>query len=286
MKRAELKISFAIVLLLLSVSTLISEEAVQFSPMFATGYYFFNSSRKPWNDARVRRALALLVPWEKIRTEDNYYAPTDVLILPFAGYESPEGISGQNEEEALKLLKAAGYANGKGLPAVKYVSYASETGDANLAILQEAWGTIGVTVENVVVPDAETIRDMRQDGFTMSFTSWIGDFADPVAFLLMWTSDSGLNESGYKSKEFDDLIARSMSEDGKTRIETLAEAEKKLLSDAPLIPLYHSISFNVIELESILGWYENPLDIHPFKAMSYGTPKARPYVALTPGVTQ
>jgi peptide/nickel transport system substrate-binding protein/oligopeptide transport system substrate-binding protein len=271
---------------MIDLDTLISEEAIHFSPMFATGYYFFNSSRKPWNDARIRRALTLLVPWEKIRTEDSYYAPTDVLILPFAGYESPGGISAQDEEEALKLLKDAGYPNGKGLPTVKHVSYASETGDANLAILQEAWEKIGITVENIIVPDDETIRDIRQDGFTISFTSWIGDFADPVAFLLMWTSDSGLNESGYKSKEFDALIARSMSEDGKARIATLAEAEEKLLSDAPLIPLYHSISFNVIELESILGWYENPLDIHPFKTLRYGTPKARPYVAMTERLTQ
>jgi len=261
------------------LDTLVATDAVQFSPMFATGYYFWNASRKPWNDARIRRALTLMVPWEQIRTEDNYYAPTDVLILPFAGYESPGGISERNEEEALALLKAANFPDGKGLPTVKFVSYASESGDANLAILQEAWKKIGITVENVVVPDEQTIRDVRQDGFTLSFTSWIGDFADPAAFLLMWTSDSGLNESGYKSKEYDALIDRSMSEDGKTRIATLAEAEAKLLSDAPLIPLYHSISFNIIDLEGILGWYENPLDIHPFKALSFGTPKARPYVA-------
>ena len=75
---------------MVDLDTLLTPDAIQFAPMFATGYYFWNASRKPWNDARVRRALSLLVPWEKIRTDDKYYAPTSVLVLPFAGYKSPE----------------------------------------------------------------------------------------------------------------------------------------------------------------------------------------------------
>ena len=70
-----------------------------------------------------------------------------------------------------------------------------------------------------------------------------------------------------------------MTEDGKTRLATLAEAEGKLLSDAPVLPLYHSVSFNVLDLNAVTGWYQNPLDVHPFKSMGFGTPKARPYVA-------
>jgi len=266
-----------------NLDTLLTPDAIQFSPMFATGYYFWNTSLKPWNDPRIRRALSLLVPWEKIRTEDKYYAPTSVLILPFAGYKSPDGINKTDEAEALRLLAAAGHAKGKGLPPIKFVSYESKLHDENLDIMAEAWKKVGLSIERVVVPNGATIRDIRQKGFTLSFTSWIGDFADPAAFLLMWTSDSGLNEAGYKSRAYDNLIARSMTEEGTTRLTTLAEAEGTLLSDAPLMPLYHSISFNVIDLESITGWYQNPLDVHPFKTMGFGVRKAKPYVASTQG---
>jgi len=266
------------------VDSLLATDAIQFAPMFATGYYFWNASRRPWNDARVRRALALLIPWDKIRTADSYYAPTSVLVLPFAGYESPEGISERNEAEALRLLEKAGYPEGKGLPALRFVAYESDTHDANIAVMEEAWKRVGLSVERVSVPDGTAIRDVRQEGYTMSFTSWIGDFADPAAFLLMWTGDSGLNESGYRSREYDALISRSMNEDGQARLATLAQAEAKLLSDAPLLPLYQSISFNVIDTESITGWYNNPLDMHPFKALGFGSPKARQYVAVSEGV--
>ncbi|HPE88668.1 MAG TPA: peptide ABC transporter substrate-binding protein [Spirochaetales bacterium] len=265
------------------LDALVSTDSVQFAPMFATGYYFWNSSRRPWNDARLRRALALLVPWDRIRTEDNYYAPTSSLVLPFAGYESPAGIDGRDEEEAMRLLAQAGHPGGESLPALRFVYYESETHEANLAVIEEAWGAVGVRVERVRVPSGETIRDYRQEGYELSFTSWIGDFADPAAFLLMWTADSGLNEGGYRSREYDALMARSMEEDGKARLATLAQAEAKLLSDAPLLPLYHSVSFNVIDLDAVTGWFQNPLDIHPFKSMGFGAPKARPYVALAGG---
>jgi oligopeptide transport system substrate-binding protein len=264
---------------MVDLDTLVDTDSIQSAPMFATGYYFWNASRKPWKDARVRRALSLLIPWEQIRTGDKYYAPTSVLVLPFSGYESPPGIDGKNEKEALDLLSKAGFPEGKGLPPVRFVAYKSESNESNLKIISEAWQRVGVTVETVEVPDGASARDIRQEGYTISFTSWIGDFADPAAFLLMWTSDSGLNEGGYKSLEFDKLVARSMTEDGKLRLSTLAEAEAKLLNDAPLLPLYHSVSFNVLDPNALAGWFQNPLDIHPFKALSFGTPKARPFVA-------
>lgn len=268
---------------MVDLDALVGTDAIRSAPMFATGYYFWNASRRPWNDARVRRALALLVPWERIRTEDNYYSPTSTLVLPFAGYKSPKGIERADEEEAKRLLAAAGFPGGKGLPPVKFVVHSSETQDANAAVIAEAWAKVGVSIERVEVPEGASARELRQKGFSLSFTSWIGDFADPVAFLFMWTGDSGLNESGYKSKEFDRLIDRSMGEEGPARYSTLAEAEAKLLADAPILPLYHSVSFNVIDADAVLGWYDNPLDIHPFKAMSFGGPKARPNVALLAG---
>lgn len=255
-------------------------DCIQFSPMFATGYYFWNCAIKPWDNAHVRRALALLIPWDKIRTDANYFAPTGRLVLPFAGYESPEGIVQQDESEAMQLLKDAGYPLGEGLPSVRFISYESASNDANIAIIAEAWKEVGIELEHIVVPSGDSIRDIRQKGYELSFTSWIGDFADPAAFLLMWTSDSGLNEGGYVSTEFDALISRSMNEDGKERLETLAKAEDTLLSEAPLLPLYHSISFNIIDIQAITGWHQNPLDIHPFKAMGFGIPKARPYVVM------
>ncbi|TFG84016.1 MAG: peptide ABC transporter substrate-binding protein [Spirochaetales bacterium] len=253
---------------------------IQYAPSFGTGYYFWNALRKPWNDARVRKALALLVPWERIRTSDNYYSPTSTLVLPFAGYESPVGIESADVDAAKSLLSAAGFSDPASLPVIKLLIPDTPTHQANAAIMTEAWNALGIRTEISIPADNESIRELRQKGFTLSFTSWIGDFADPAAFLLMWTSDSTLNEAGYKSKEYDDLVRRSMNEEGVVRMATLAAAEAMLLADAAVLPIYHSLSFDVIDTTAINGWFINPMDVHPFKSLSFGTPKANPNVAM------
>jgi peptide/nickel transport system substrate-binding protein/oligopeptide transport system substrate-binding protein len=263
--------------------SLASLDDIQYAPSFGTGYYFWNASKRPWSDARVRRALALLIPWEKIRTEDKYYAPTSRLIYPFSGYVSPGGIEKADLQEAQRLLAAAGYRDPAKLPGALLILPDTPTHNANAAIIAEAWAALGIATELRHPGPDDNIRELRKQGFSLSFTSWIGDFADPAAFLLMWTSDSSLNEASYKSKEYDELVRRSSSEDGSARMASLARAEAKLLADAAVLPVYHSLSFDVIDTGFIKGWYINPMDVHPFKALSFGTPKARPLVARTTG---
>ncbi len=247
------------------------QETIQFAPMFATSYYIWNCARKPWNDGRVRKALALLVPWEKIRNKENSYSPTANLILPFAGYENVTGIEKTDKEAALKLLEEAGFAEPSTLPPLVILipDYPSQVKTAG--IMLEAWVAAGIDVSLEKVPGADFGRQSRQKPYTLSFASWIGDFADPVAFLQMWTSDSSLNETAYKNSEFDKLIEKSMPQDGKERLATLAAAEAMLLLDAALMPTNFVSSFNIIDMEYINGWSINPLDIHPFKTISFGS---------------
>lgn len=264
---------------MVDTDALLATSDIQYAPSFGTGYYLWDSGTGPWNDARVRRALALLLPWERIRSEDTYYAPTSTLILPFSGYQSPAGIDSAQPDEAQKLLAEAGYADPSTLPTVRMVVPDTDSHDANARLMADAWAEYGIASEIVHPEEDLPIRDLRKSGFSLSFTSWIGDFADPAAFLLMWTSDSSLNESRYSNPEYDALLRRSMSEEGAARMATMAKAEALLLSEAAVLPVYHTLSFDVVDTEAVLGWFLNPMDIHPFKALSFGTPKARANVA-------
>lgn len=265
-----------------NIDSLLVPEDIQYAPMFGTGYFFWNSGRSPWKDSRVRRALALLVPWSEIRNAEDYYTPTATLILPFEGYESPTGIIQPNAAEAMALLKAAGFADPKRLPPIRVVVQAGGSVEKALGIMEEAWAEYGIRVEKVPVDSYGNMREVRQDGFDLSFTGWIGDFADPAAFLLMWQSDSNLNDGAYKSKEYDALVRSSMEAEGSARMRILEKAEAMLLDQAVVMPVYHSLSFNVIDIASISGWYSNPMDIHPFKTMAFIGATALPTVALVP----
>lgn len=61
------------------------------------------------------------------------------------------------------------------------------------------------------------------------------------------------------------MVRESNSESGITRYKELATAEQHLLDSAIVLPVSHSPSINVIDLDVVGGWYPNPLDVHPFK---------------------
>jgi peptide/nickel transport system substrate-binding protein/oligopeptide transport system substrate-binding protein len=114
----------------------------------------------------------------------------------------------------------------------------------------------------------------------VGFSTWIGDFADPYTFLQMWRRDSNLNDAQYNDAEYEARMEKSMREEGRTRWQTLAEAETLLLSRGTVLPISYSPAINIVDTEEIEGWYPNVLDIHPFKYMAFKNLRPLPGVAL------
>ena len=253
---------------------------IQFNVKFATHYYFIRSEEAPFDDKRVRRAMALVLPWEELRSW--YFLPAETLIFPLSGYPAVQGISEPDYEEALSLMADAGFENGEGVPEV--VIRITPSGDAArvASLMANAWKTVlNFDVRIEVVPFESYFDSLREGGFTVASITWIGDFADPYAFLQMWKSDSNLNDALFNDSEFDALIQRSMYEEGSARFETLAQAEQLLIDRGAVFPLAFSPALNIIDLREIEGWFPNALDIHPFKYMSFRVFRPLPGVAMS-----
>jgi len=182
----------------MDLDSLLNRDSIQANPMFATHYWFFSCKSAPWSDPSVRRALALLAPWDEIRSREFYLIPATSLVLPVEGYKAPKGIQKQNPEEALSLLEKAGFPKGAGLPALRLLI---PEGDGALRIadlLGKTWKeAIGLDVRIESLPSSRFYGGIRNSTWDMTLNSWIGDFADPLAFLQMWIGDSSLNDSGY-----------------------------------------------------------------------------------------
>lgn len=260
------------------------ESAIQVFPTYSTHYWFFNARESPWNDARVRRALALLLPWQNLRSRDIYRLPATTLVLPLPGYSKTRGIEAADRKEALRLLEEAGYPEGKGLPPMEIV-YADFERPRTLAqAFREAWSReLGIEVRLKPVSMQRYMdfltRDAKQGGFTLAHETWIGDFADPEAFLQMWAPDSPLNSAGFRDQRYQELLEKSYDAEGDRRMALLAEAETYLLQNAACLPIYHNFAASVIDTDYVLGWYQNALDIHPYKYLRFGTPSISPNVA-------
>lgn len=256
-----------------NVDQLSNQESVVVNPLFATSYFFFSARKQAYADPGVRRALALLFPWSAIRSQEYMYLPTTSLVPNIGNYPEVQGIEEQNTEEALEMLDEYGYPEGEGLPEIKIALPAGEEalriGNHMKAAIEEHLVT---EVEIEQYPFHQYYEVLKQEPFTIGTLTWIGDFADPLTFLQMWTSDSSLNLSAYSDSEYDELIIESMRQELENRFETLAEAEKHLLRGAIVMPVKNSPAFNVIDLDNIEGWFPNPLDIHPFKYLGYAQP--------------
>jgi len=59
----------------------------------------------------------------------------------------------------------------------------------------------------------------------------------------------------------------------------LSQAETQLLQSAACLPIYHNFAASVIDTDYIQGWYQNALDVHPYKYLRFGTPSISPNVA-------
>ena len=258
--------------------------AIVVNPLFATSYFYFRANKAPWNNQDVRRALALLLPWSEIRQKSDLYIPAATLVPKISSYPEVTGIDKADPAEALTLLTKAGFPAGSGLPTIT-ILIPDDPESARIAgIMSSTWKkTLNATVDVKTLPFSEYYNSLETASYTMATTTWIADFADPLALLQMWTADSNLNSGDYRNTSYDDLIKKSMGEAEDQRYKTLGDAEALLLQGAEVLPIDHSPALNLIDLHEIEGWFPNALDIHPFKYLAYRTPGPIPGAVFAPG---
>ncbi|MFP4180198.1 MAG: peptide ABC transporter substrate-binding protein [Spirochaetaceae bacterium] len=256
-----------------SYSEIADRDAIVVNELFSTSYYFFSSKEPPYDNPAVRRALALLIPWEEVRSSDYMNLPTSTLVPQIGSYPEVEGIMEKDEERALELLDEEGFSGGNGLPEIKILIPEGEESRRIAEEMKKGWEEVLDISVRIEEDSFHSYYDnLKESSFTIGTLTWIGDFADPLTFLDMWTGDSNLNIAGYHRPEYDELISKSLRESGSERYETMAEAEKLLLTGAVVLPIKHSPAFNIIDTDVVEGWFPNPLDIHPFKYIRFGMP--------------
>jgi oligopeptide transport system substrate-binding protein len=267
---------------LINSEKLIASDKIEVFPMFGTTYFFFACDQAPWSDWRVRRGLALLVPWDQVRSKDLFAFPSERLIPSIPGYPDVKGIAAPQVDDGKKLLADAGFANGKGLPPLVVTLAKDSDAKKYVQIMADAWKKlIGLEVVIKEVDPDSIYGATRKRDFALAISTWIGDYADPLTFLQLWTSGSNLNDAHFSDAEYDTAVNDAVSIlDGKKRYRRLADAEQILLTKAAIIPLDHSPAINLINTNSIGGWFPNPLDVHPFKFLKFKSRATPPGIAM------
>ena len=250
---------------------------IHITPMFATEFFYFKTNTAPCNNQTLREALLAALPYTELRKD--YLIPAKTLVFPLTGYPTVPGVDKQDTAKAEKLLKNVPQPASPQPVKILLPQTAFYTEQA--ALLKTVWEKIGILTEITTVPFEEYYDRLKTDDYHLAVISWIGDFADPLAFLELFRSDSTLNDSGWHNTNYENFIKKASAEQNrKARFEYLAKAEQLLLDSSVIIPLSHVPAINVIDLSDIKGWYVNAVNIHPFKCIRFAQPAPLPGVAL------
>jgi peptide/nickel transport system substrate-binding protein/oligopeptide transport system substrate-binding protein len=260
----------------LDIPLLIDQDVLQIYPEYSTSFFYFSADSGPYADPDIRRAMALLIPWDRVREVSASVYKTDSLIPQDYSYNGNSGISARDRLEAMKILRKKGYAGGSGLPTMEIAIYPNAKLEKMTDIITDIWSQeLGITIIIDVVPFSYYI-DKSDHPYAMAYLSWVGDYYDPMSFLNLWTSESSFNPGKYHNEAYDKIIEKALQEpDEQKRYDLLLEAEQLLLETAAVIPISHGISVNFIDTDQVAGWYPNLLNIHPFKYMRLSEPSSK-----------
>ncbi len=262
---------------------LLDVNAIQINATFGTGFLYFKmSNKKPadskcsrvWDLPEFRNAVLEAFPWEMIHKK--YLIPATTLVYPLSGYPQIDGFDYTDAIEASLKMKDArekyGIAAEEKIPLVMHI-FEKEFSEEEEKAIREALEPLGVELEIRKVPSYMYYATIAAADADILVTSWIGDFADPLAFLELFRGGSTMNDSGWKNSQFDALLEKAAVAGDAERLNLLGQAENILLDEGMILPLYRSVSSSVIDLTEVGGWFVNAFDIHPLKYLYKKQPK-------------
>ncbi|HAK68981.1 MAG TPA: peptide ABC transporter substrate-binding protein [Treponema sp.] len=248
---------------------ILNGDAVRVSAEFGTSYLFFKIKNKPWNNAAFRLALLEAIPYTKLR--ELYSVPATTLVYPLMGYPSVPGWDDWDAPDALAMMKEArkqaGLSQDEIIPLV-FAIVDSPLMQGWAEVLKKAWEPLGVSLIVQTATAEEYNAQIPTWNADLFSYSWIGDYADPTAFLELFRSNSTLNVARYSNADFDSLLNDAgRTSDAGERYKLLSKAETLLLDDGMVIPVSHPVALNVINTSLVGGWTTNALDLHPLRYM-------------------
>ena len=248
------------------------------TPQLSVYYYGFNLTRPPFkDDPGLRRALSLVIDRERLTS-----AVTGVGEAPAYGWV-PRGVAdytpqqfdyaGRSYEErvreARELYRAAGYSPER--PLRVEIRYNSGEVHNRLAVAVAAmWkDALGVEASLYAEEFRALLQSIQAREDTQVFrSSWVGDYNDAYSFLQLLQSSFGINLTGYSNPRFDELLAQAVKQpDLARRRALLEEAERVMLADHPVLPLYFYVNKHLVK-PYVRGWTDNVMNVQYSKDLS------------------
>lgn len=240
------------------------------APQLTTYFYLLNTTKAPLDDRRVRQALSMALDREEI-TRVALGAgerPALSLVPPSMPNYTQQPTAPRDPERARELLAEAGYPGGRGFPRLEIHYNTDQAHQAIAELVRKQWQReLGINVSLRNEEWASFQDNQQQLNFMISRRAWVGDYLDPNTYLDLYVTDGENNNTGFSNAEYDRLVAEAGQEvDERKRIELLEQAERILMDELPIIPVYYYVSRNLVRPQ-VRNFYNNLQDSHPIRAL-------------------
>mgnify|MGYP005671981943 FL=1 len=238
---------------------------LRIDPYMGQYFYRLNINNPSLKDVRVRKALAFSIDRKLLvdKVTKCGQIPAYSFTPPGSNGYQPDTKIPFDPELAKKLLNDAGYSESNPFPKLEILFNTNEDHRKLALAIQQMWQqNLGIEVE-LVNQDWKVYlsREMVGD-FQVSRAGWIGDYEDPNTFLDLMRPNRGNNKTGWEDANYDSIVERANStNDQAQRYELLKEAERILIDNMPIIPLYTYVRSYQLSPD-VKGYNPHILDHH------------------------
>jgi len=214
---------------------------------FEIWYTFFDTKKAPFNNVKVRQALAHCVDRDSL--VKSLLAP---LATPAYGYLTPgypfavedplKPLTNYDPGKAKSLLAAAGYPNGKGFPQVTFNWWANAVSNTESVVqaLTQNWNKqlgINIKLQELDKTTFYARMNKKPTQIQMGFVSYGMDYFDASNMLSVYKSGGRHN---WDNAQYDGLLAKGAAESkAAQRQEIYTEAQTLMTDQAPAVFVFH-----------------------------------------------
>jgi ABC-type transport system substrate-binding protein len=257
-----------------------------------TEYLWFNVHERPFDDVRVRQAVAWALDRRAIL---KVYAGKGTVAGEFLPLGMPGAVAlhrylGPDRARARALLRAAGYPDGF---STTLYGWTVEPGPRELTIVQEQLAEVGIRAR---LDLGETAGYTALAGDTtrhvpFGIYGWYADYVDPSNFFDPLLNGHRIipqfnnNLSLYDRPAINAAIERAMvTADDSARIALYRDLDRRIMDDVPVVPMIHLLESRLYGLR-VGGWYRHITRGLKLEDLYLKSPRppATPIVARAPG---
>ncbi|MED1725121.1 peptide ABC transporter substrate-binding protein [Brevibacillus parabrevis] len=239
-------------------------------PLAAVYWYKFNTEQAPFTNAKIRKAFAYALNRQAIvDTVLKGNQEPALTAVPVSDKSKQPAYFKDNDQELAKTLLAEGMKELglTKLPPIAISLNQSPVHQKVAAEIQRQWKqTLGVEVQLQELEWKVFLENLHNGDYQIGRSGWFADYADPANFLELYKEkDGGLNDTKWENKTYQSLLQQAASQaDPAKRRQLLAQAEKLLMDEMPVIPIYFYTN-NWVQDKKVKGIVMDDLGYIDFK---------------------